>query len=249
MALLRDAPGQGQTGFEGEVAGLSLPDLIQLNARNRFSGRFAVENDGQQGLIFFRDGEIVHAERGSLQGEEAFREILHWPAGRFRVEPDVITARRTIQKSCEHLILDALRALDEHGSRAAPQAAPARDAFGGAAPQPKAASSRAALDSIRGVAGVADAVLLTRGGKRLGNEGYEAEVLAGQAAFLAMFGVELSDIFQAGELRFASVQGSAHHLLLYATRSHYLGVSAHCEAVIGVVDAGIRSALTETQQA
>ena len=46
-------------------------------------------------------------------------------------------------------------------------------------------------------------------------------------------------------IRFASAQGSSHHLLLYATKNHYLGVSTRPEAVIGAVDAAIRSALTE----
>ena len=106
---LADDLGRGAVGFEGGVAGLGLSDLLQLNAQNRFSGCFRIEHERELGMIFFRDGEIVHAERGELVGEDAFREILAWPRGRFSAEPNVVAARRTIQKSCEHLLLDALR--------------------------------------------------------------------------------------------------------------------------------------------
>src|SRR5215831_10835878 len=85
-------------GFEGEVAGMGLSDLVQLNARIRFSGCFRIRHGDDLGLIFFRDGDIVHAEQGKKSGEEAFFEMLAWPAGRFSVEPNVVTARRTIQK-------------------------------------------------------------------------------------------------------------------------------------------------------
>ena len=66
-------------GFEGAVAGLTLPDVIQMNALNRFSGCISVHFGQHAGLIFFRDGEIIHAEQGEKTGEDAFYEILQWP--------------------------------------------------------------------------------------------------------------------------------------------------------------------------
>jgi hypothetical protein len=99
------------------------------------------------------------------------------------------------------------------------------------------------VDAVRKVPGVANAVVLTREGRRVSADGYEAEVLTGQAVYLAMMGAEFGSIFQAGELRFASVQGTQAHLLLFATKSHYLGVQARPDHEIGVVDAGIRAAL------
>jgi len=74
-------------------------------------------------------------------------------------------------------------------------------------------------------------------------KGHQAEVLTGQSVYLAMVGAEFGSIFQAGELRFASVQGTQNHLLVFATKSHYLGVLARPDSEIGVVDAAIRGAL------
>jgi len=97
---------------------------------------------------------------------------------------------------------------------------------------------------VRAVPGVSNAVVLTRDGKRVGDGGYEAEQLEGQAVYLAMVASEFGALFQAGDLRFASVQGRRQHLLLFATKSHYLGVFALPDSDVGAVDAAIRAALS-----
>jgi predicted regulator of Ras-like GTPase activity (Roadblock/LC7/MglB family) len=235
MTLADDALSRSAEGFEGGVAGLGLSDLLQLNAQNHFSGCFRIEHEHKLGVIFFRDGEIVHAERGELVGEEAFREILAWPRGRFTAEPNVVAAHRTIQKSCEHLLIDALRVLDERrGGRIEP--APVS-----AAPAPAGSP----LEAVRRVPGVAQAVLISNDGKRLGEGGYEAEVLAGQGAFLAMMANELGSALQAGALRAASVEGEKRHLLLLTAKAQSLAVFVRADQELGAVEAGIRAALTK----
>jgi len=231
MTLADDLSRDAQ-GFEGGVAGLGLSDLLQLNAQNRFSGCFRIEYEQQLGVIFFRDGEIVHAERGELVGEEAFREIVVWPRGRFSAEPNVVAARRTIQKSCEHLLLDALRVVDERrGGRPAPGS-------GSAVPA-------SPLEVVRRVPGVAQAVLISHDGKRLGEGGYEADVLAGQAAFLSLLANELGAALQAGALRVAGVEGEKRHLLLLTAKAQSLAVFVRAEQELGGVDAAIRVALSK----
>jgi predicted regulator of Ras-like GTPase activity (Roadblock/LC7/MglB family) len=239
MTLADDALRRGSEGFEGGVAGLGLSDLLQLNAQNRFSGCFRIEHDGAFGVIFFRDGEIIHAERGDQVGEEAFREILAWPRGRFSVEPNVVAARRTIQKSCEHLLLDALRVVDERRSALAPKA-PVH-----AASAASAGGATAAVEAARQVPGVVEAVLVTRDGKRASEGGYEAEVAAGQAAYVAMMAAELGAPFQAGELRSAAIQGQRRHLLVLAGKAQSLAVFVRADHELGSVEAGIRAALVK----
>ncbi|HET9598135.1 MAG TPA: DUF4388 domain-containing protein, partial [Anaeromyxobacteraceae bacterium] len=162
----RPAGAAASDGFEGGVAGLDLPALVQLNAMNRFSGCFRVSHGARIGMIFFRDGEIVHAEEGAHSGEDAFCEMVTWPGGRFSVEPNVVTARRTIHKSCNHLLLDAHRLIDERRSRqggaaATPPPVPARSA---PAPTP-ASGGTGPVDLVRTVDGVEDSVLLAKDGR------------------------------------------------------------------------------------
>jgi hypothetical protein len=229
------------SGFEGGVAGLGLSDLIQLNAANRFSGSFRIRHDDHVGVIFFRDGELVHAEQGEKIGEEALCDILEWQRGTFDVEPNIVTARRTIQKGCQHLLLDVHRVIDERRARggiAAPSPAP---------PAPSPATKASTTDVVRAIPNVSGAVLLTREGERLGTGGYQDEALAGEVAYLALFGAEFGTLFQAGDLRSATVRASLHHLLLYSTRSHYLGVSSEPESDPDAVDAAVRSALNKAR--
>ena len=218
MTLADDALSRSSDGFEVGVAGLGLADLLQLNAQRRFSGRFRIACEDRLGVIFFRDGEIVHAERGELVGEEAFREVLAWPRGRFSAEPNVVSARRSITKSCEQLVRDALR----H------------------APGPAASP----LEVVRRLPGVARVALISHEGKRLEAGGYEADVLAGQAAYLAVLANELGAALQIGDLRVVAVEGEKRHLLLLTAKAQSLAVFVRAEEELGAVDAAIRVALT-----
>jgi predicted regulator of Ras-like GTPase activity (Roadblock/LC7/MglB family) len=239
MAPSSDAPSRASTGFEGEVAGLGLTDIIQVNATNGFSGLVRVQNGDATGAIFFRDGDIVHAELGDKTGEEAFFEIIGWQGGRFAVQTNVVTAMRTIQKSCGHLLLEAHAVNDERkrGDGARPPAAPA-------APAPQPPQAAAIVDVARRVPDVTNAVLLTRAGSRVGAGGYETEVLGGQALFVGLLASDLAGALSAGELRSASVEGTRRHLLLFTSKTHVLAVTARPDADVGAVDAALRTALT-----
>jgi predicted regulator of Ras-like GTPase activity (Roadblock/LC7/MglB family) len=238
---------EAPAGFEGDVAGLELPALIQLNVSNRFSGCLRVSRDGDSGLVFFRDGDIVHAELGARAGEEAFCEMLSWPRGRFSIEPNVVTARRTIYKTAEHLLLDAHRLYDERRRAAAPAPAAAATTpptpTPALTPPPSPTAPPARLDAVRAVPGVADAVLLTRDGAQVGGEGYRAEVLAGQTSYVIAFAAELAGLFGAGDVRSASVQGPRQGVLVLAAKTHHLGVLLDAGADVGAADAAIRAAL------
>ncbi len=104
---------KGADGFEGAVAGLGLADIIQLNGHNHFSGCVTVQSQSSSGRVFFRDGQIVHAEADDLKGEPAFYEIMQWPGGKFSVQPNVSTAVRSIERTWEFLLMDAYRLIDE----------------------------------------------------------------------------------------------------------------------------------------
>ncbi len=231
------------TGFEGGVAGLGLADLIQLNAANRFTGAFRVRHEDRVGLIFFRDGEVVHAEQDGRFGEDAFIEILSWPGGKFEVEPNVLAGTRTIQKTLVPLLLESHRILDERraGRPAAPP--PAQRP----APTPVPAARPSSVDVARSIPEVTCAVVLTKDCRRVGRGGHAEEALAGEAGYLALAAAELGALFQAGDLKSGAVHGGTRHLLLYATRSHYLGVSASAESDPDGVDAALRAALSKAR--
>lgn len=222
----------------GEIVGLGLTDVIQINHHNRFSGCIAIESTSGNALLFFRDGEIIHAEQGNRSGEEALYEVLGWPPGKFRLQPNVTTTRSTIQKSAQHLLLDAHRIMDERraGRTAEPAPAPA-------APRPPMRSSEV-LEKLRRIPGVAYAALHGKDGSQVGDDSYEAEVLGGQAIFLSMMGNQLGGIFQAGTVLSAAVHGANKHLLLFATKSHFLSVLVNGDVQAGAVETEVRRILS-----
>lgn len=235
MSPPSEARGSFHDGFEGEITGLGLADLIQLAAHNRFSGCIDVRAEGRRGLIFFREGEIVHAEQGAKVGEGAFQDVLRWPGGKFSLQPNLASTRSTIRKGWQHLLLEAHQVMDEERvgrGREAPFSTP-----------PPGRPPAAGLERLRRIPGVAEVVLQRRDGSPLGDDSYPAEVLAGQALYLALVAEQLGAVFRAGEILSASVQGERHHLLLFASRGHFLTVLAHGEAEVGPLDTEVRRQL------
>ncbi len=70
-----------------------------------------VRSGSNEGLIFFRDGEIVHAENQELHGEEAFYAILSWELGVFECDETPVE-NDTIHESWDFLLMESMRRLD-----------------------------------------------------------------------------------------------------------------------------------------
>jgi predicted regulator of Ras-like GTPase activity (Roadblock/LC7/MglB family) len=235
---LRDIP----DGFEGAVAGLTLPDVIQMNALNRFSGCITVQYGHAMGMIFLRDGEIIHAEQGEMSGEPAFYEILQWPGGKFNLQPKVTTTSLTIRESWKFLLMEACRLLDENRNRGVvPQRQPERQVGSGAG---GGGMSSAITEKLLQVPGVSHSVLLGKDGIAVGDASFEAENLAGLTLYLAMLGNQLGSIFGVGDVKTAAVQGKSSHLLMYESKGHYLSVAVTGDQQLGAVETEIRKVLS-----
>ncbi len=100
-------------GFEGRISDFQLSDLIQMNCLGRLTNALHIKKDLQSGVIYFEDGNIIHAVLDNLQGEEAFYEILSWEGGSFSVEKGVTADKETIVKGWQSLLLEGLRRADE----------------------------------------------------------------------------------------------------------------------------------------
>jgi hypothetical protein len=230
---------QGEdSGFHGEVAGLSLADVLQLNGQSRFSGCITVSDGARTGLVFFRDGEIVHAEQGRRSGEEAFYDVMDWSSGTFALERNVSTTVRTIHKSVEHLLIEASRVLDERRAGRAPAPQPA--------PTPAPLQRQPTMvERLRAVPGIAQATFMRTDGACTDDGGCEAEALAGRAAFLGMLGNQLGALLGLGPLRSAVLHGTpAHreHVVLLGARTHYLTLLVR-DAEVSGVEASVRKLL------
>jgi hypothetical protein len=99
--------------FQGSLAELHLPDIIQLISVSGKTGVFHLTDGVLKGQIYLNDGKIVHAELDDVAGEEAVYALAIWSQGDFRFDPGVATEHRTISKSNTNLLMEAARRLDE----------------------------------------------------------------------------------------------------------------------------------------
>jgi hypothetical protein len=99
--------------FQGSLAELHLPDIIQLVSVSGKTGVFHLSDRSHRGDIWLHEGRIVHAETEDLSGEDAVYALAIWRAGEFRFEAGVAAPRQTIQKSNTNLLMEAARRLDE----------------------------------------------------------------------------------------------------------------------------------------
>ena len=99
--------------FQGSLAELHLPDIIQLISVSGKTGVFHLTSGALAGEIYLSDGKIVHAQLDDVSGEEAVYALAMWSQGDFRFDPGVSSELRTITKSNTNLLMEAARRLDE----------------------------------------------------------------------------------------------------------------------------------------
>ena len=225
------------SGFKGAVAGLSLTDVIQLKGQNKYTGAISVEYGDSQGVIYFVDGEIIHAEQGDETGEQAIYEIIKWPGGTFNIHPEMTSNVCTIHYRTDFLLLEALRRLDEEnaGSTASRSAGPP------VTPRRTMSKIAARLQEINNIT---YAVLLDKQGSPVQDSSVEAVALAGKGMFLAKTGNGIGELMGLGELKAAAVHTINYNLLLYDSKQHYLSIAVKPDCNLDSVETEIKVAVS-----
>lgn len=100
-------------GVSGSLAELALPDLVQLLAQGRKTGKLSIDGPAGRGEVQFAEGVIADASFGSVRGEDAFYQLLSVMEGDFALDPSFTPTTRVIHGSAEGLLLEGLRRLDE----------------------------------------------------------------------------------------------------------------------------------------
>jgi hypothetical protein len=99
--------------FQGSLAELPLPDVIQLVSSSGKTGCFHLTDGDIKGQIYIQEGRIVHAQVEDLSGEEAVYQLAIWSRGEFFFETGATVAANTITKTNTNLLMEAARRLDE----------------------------------------------------------------------------------------------------------------------------------------
>ncbi|MBX7221474.1 MAG: response regulator [Blastocatellia bacterium] len=102
------------TGFRGSIHGLSLIDMLQMFHFGRRSITLVI-GGAAPGSIHFQGGEVIHAQCGPKQGEEALQILLNTPSGSVQTST-FQPVPQTIHRPFDSLLLDVLRVIDEEGT-------------------------------------------------------------------------------------------------------------------------------------
>lgn len=104
--------------LEGNLADMSLLDLLRIFQRGARSGRLLLWTETEWAMVWFRTGQAAHAvvldqaqRRPVAAGEPALMHVLGWPGGRFRflaaARPELYLV--TIKRPISALIAEVLR--------------------------------------------------------------------------------------------------------------------------------------------
>jgi FixJ family two-component response regulator len=107
--------------MSGRLSALSALDLIQTLCLGRKNASLRITSGDVIGSLLIREGVLVHAIWGERTGEAAVRAIVAIDDGVFRTSPLPENFERTIHRDWEHVVMDAVRMLDE-SSPAPPRA-------------------------------------------------------------------------------------------------------------------------------
>ncbi len=108
----------GRTRFAGSIEDMAVVDLLQTIEVSRKSGNARIAHGAQTATFWFRDGQVIDAVLGRLEGEEAIYRALVWSEGTFEVEfaPATSVLRdQTITVNTQGLLMEGMRRVDEWG--------------------------------------------------------------------------------------------------------------------------------------
>jgi CheY-like chemotaxis protein len=109
--------GQADTSLSGNLSHHDLTGVMQMLGQAHQTGALTINAGDTDAVLFFDAGEIVHAECGSLFGDEAVLDILkssvRCGSGVYKFLYGASTAQRTVLRSATDLMLDAMREFDE----------------------------------------------------------------------------------------------------------------------------------------
>jgi len=123
-------------GARGTVRRAGLLDLVKIECVSGNSRLFEVQAGETRGLIYVKEGSIVHAETEGRRGQSAFTYLATLPEAEFNLKQFLEAPERSIYRQWEFLFLEAFQ-LQEQLSQVETRTKEPRDGKGPPAPKAK----------------------------------------------------------------------------------------------------------------
>ncbi len=102
-----------ESGLSGKLSMMALAELVQTLHNSQKTGLLGVSNAGDEGEIYFVDGNVRHAGIGGKTGEEAFYQLVTWAEGNFAFETGTRDLEPDIFRATMGLLMEGMRRQDE----------------------------------------------------------------------------------------------------------------------------------------
>jgi DNA-binding response OmpR family regulator len=109
--MAKTAPSDGV--LRGSLLQMNVIDLVQSLEMGRKSCALTLTNKDEKCELYFSEGQVMHAEYGSLKGDQAVFKVLRWNEGNFQINFDGKTTQQTTTLNTQGLLMEGLRLLDE----------------------------------------------------------------------------------------------------------------------------------------
>lgn len=122
LATLQPNPESAQEGTKERESGVvrsigqdNLFDFVQHECMRGLTRAVLVSTRLDHGVLYFDEGQLVHAETSQLEGEEAALSILCWSGAHLESSANYWVHPNTIETSWQGLLMKAAQRLDEAG--------------------------------------------------------------------------------------------------------------------------------------
>ncbi len=98
---------------KGYLSDMNLPTLVQVTCQSGGPARLSLRRGDQEAVLYFDQGNIVHAVSADQEGKEVVYRVLTWEDGEFSLESGVSPPARTIETPWSALLIEGLQRHDE----------------------------------------------------------------------------------------------------------------------------------------
>jgi len=102
-----------EDGVSGTIESIDLTSLLQMVNLEKKSVTIKIDYKEMTGLIYFENGEIIHAQYNEFEGLDAAKQIISLNKGKFSVVKNGDVIPKTIDVPFVALMMDAMKANDE----------------------------------------------------------------------------------------------------------------------------------------
>ena len=108
---------QQQAAQEGVIRGrlseMNLIDLFQSLELGQKTCSLTVNKDSEECRMYFKEGQLHHAELGSTLGDDAVYAVAGWADAGFQIDFNARSDQKSTTRTTQGLLMEALRLLDE----------------------------------------------------------------------------------------------------------------------------------------